>query len=93
MTRGGAPRRLNEKIDPRRKEKQKVGRHGLRAFIAYGSAKHLWNNGATKYIVGKEKRKYLARERTRKIGFYCSRAAGVPRSFVCAAHTRSTYTR
>jgi len=38
-----------------------------------------------KYIVGEEKRKYLARERTRKIEFYCSLPACRP--FVC------TYTR
>lgn len=41
------------------------------AFIAYGSAKHLWNNGPAKYIVGEEKRKYLARE-NRKMGFHCA---------------------
>ncbi|KYN36203.1 hypothetical protein ALC56_09163 [Trachymyrmex septentrionalis] len=53
-------------------EKSRKSGAAVGAFIAYGSAKHLWNNGAAKYIVGEEKRKYLARERTRKIGFYCS---------------------
>lgn len=70
---------LGEKVD-RRKEQRKSGA-AVGAFIAYGSAKHLWNNGAAKYIVGEEKRKYLARERTRKIEFYCSLPAC--RSFVC----------
>ncbi|KYN13389.1 hypothetical protein ALC57_14402 [Trachymyrmex cornetzi] len=69
-------------------EKSRKSGAAVGAFIAYGSAKHLWNNGAAKYIVGEEKRKYLARERTRKIGFYCS-AAGVP---VVHMHVRYTYT-
>lgn len=47
------------------------GRGAPGAFIAYGSAKHLWNNGPAKYIVGEEKRKYLARK-NRKMGFYCA---------------------
>jgi len=42
-----------------------------------------------KYIVGEEKRKYLARERTRKIEFYCS-LVGVP---AVRVHARHTYTR
>lgn len=54
------------------REKSRKSGAAVGAFIAYGSAKHLWNNGAAKYIVGEEKRKYLARERTHKIGFYCS---------------------
>ncbi|KYN08799.1 hypothetical protein ALC62_00255 [Cyphomyrmex costatus] len=69
-------------------EKSRKSGAAVGAFIAYGSAKHLWNNGAAKYIVGEEKRKYLARERTRKIGFYCSLPAC--RSFICTCgtHTR-----
>ena len=55
-----------------RREKRAGSRPGARAFIAYGSAKHLWNNGGRpKYIAGEEKRKYLARE-SRKMGFYCA---------------------
>ncbi|KYQ52235.1 hypothetical protein ALC60_08850 [Trachymyrmex zeteki] len=66
-------------------EKSRKSGGAVGAFIAYGSAKHLWNNGAAKYIVGEEKRKYLARERTRKIGFYCSLPAC--RSFICTCGT------
>lgn len=68
-------------------EKSRKSTAAVGAFIVYGSAKHLWNNGTAKYIVGEEKRKYLARERTRKIGFYCSLPAC--RSFMC---TRGTHT-
>ncbi|EFN62799.1 hypothetical protein EAG_09795 [Camponotus floridanus] len=37
-------------------EKSRKSGAAVGAFIAYGSAKHLWNNGAAKYIVGEEKR-------------------------------------
>lgn len=62
-----------------RPEKRAGSRAAVGAFIAYGSAKHLWNNGAGRSTsLAEEKRKYLARERTRKIEFYCSLPAGVP---------------
>lgn len=76
----GARCRLSRAKRSTREKSRKSGA-AVGAFIAYGSAKHLWNNGAAKYIVGEEKRKYLARERTHKIGFYCSLPAC--RSFIC----------
>lgn len=81
--RGARRRRRGSTGEKSRKSGAAVG-----AFIAYGSAKHLWNNGAAKYIVGEEKRKYLTRERTRKIGFYCS----LPACRSVRMHVRCAYT-
>lgn len=80
VERNGAKRSTGEKS---RKPGAAVG-----AFIAYGSAKHLWNNGAAKYIVGRRKTKvFSTRENPQDRVLLL--AAGVP---VVRMHVRYTYT-
>lgn len=80
--------------EPERKDRpgeksRKPGAAAVGAFIAYGSAKHLWNNGAAKYIVGRRKTKvFSTRENPQDRVLLL--AAGVPP--VVRMHVRYTYT-
>lgn len=80
--------------EPERKDRpgeksRKPGAAAVGAFIAYGSAKHLWNNGAAKYIVGRRKTKvFSTRENPQDRVLLL--AAGVPP--VVRMHVWYTYT-
>lgn len=82
----GARCRLSERAKRSAKEKSRKSGAAVGAFIAYGSAKHLWNNGAAKYIVGRRKTKvFSTRENPQDRVLLL--AAGVP-----VVHMHARYT-
>lgn len=84
----GAKCRLSKRAKRWSEEKSRKSGAAVGAFIAYGSAKHLWNNGAAKYIVGRRKTKvFSTRENPQDRVLLL--AAGVP---VVHMHVRYTHT-